>query len=100
MTEVLTYSSLVAGAGDETTGRLIGWTGKVLAEHPDQRRELVEDPSLIPAAIEEVLRYEPPGHQFARYVSKDVEFHGHDRAGGQRHVVSHGLRQPRRPPIR
>ena len=36
-------STVVAGAGNETTTRLIGWTGKVLAEHPDQRRELVED---------------------------------------------------------
>ena len=37
--EVLTYVNLLAGAGNETTTRLIGWTGKVLAEHPDQRRE-------------------------------------------------------------
>ena len=58
--EILTYVSVVAGAGNETTTRLIGWAGKVLAEHPDQRRELVDDPSLIPNAIEELLRYEPP----------------------------------------
>jgi cytochrome P450 len=47
--ELLTYISVITGAGNETTGRLIGWTGKVLADHPDQRRELVEDRSLIPA---------------------------------------------------
>ena len=58
--EVLIYVNVLAGAGNETTTRLIGWTGKVLAEHPDQRRELVEDPSLIPNAIEEILRFEPP----------------------------------------
>ena len=46
--ELLTYISVITGAGNETTGRLIGWTGKVLADHPDQRRELVEDRSLIP----------------------------------------------------
>ena len=40
--ELLTYLNVVAGAGNETTTRLIGWAGKVLAEHPDQRRELVE----------------------------------------------------------
>ena len=74
--EVLTCTSLIAGGAGETTGHLISWTGKVLADHPDQRRELVEDPSLIPAAIKEVLRYEPPGHQFARYVNKDVELLG------------------------
>ena len=35
--EVLHYTQVVAGAGNETTGRLIGWLAKVLAEHPDQR---------------------------------------------------------------
>ena len=59
--EALLYTTVVAGAGNETTTRLIGWAGKVLAEHPDQRRELVEDRSLVPNAIEELLRYEPPG---------------------------------------
>jgi cytochrome P450 len=74
--EVLTYTFVVAGAGNETTTRLIGWAGKVLAEHPDQRRELVQDPSLIPNAIEELLRFEPPAPQVGRYVAKDAEFHG------------------------
>lgn len=74
--EVLTYTTLLSSAGAETTGHLISWSGKTLAEHPDQRRELVEDPSLIPKAIEEVLRLESPAQQFARYVSTDVEFHG------------------------
>ncbi len=70
--EVLTYVNVVAGAGNETTTRLIGWSGNVLADHPDQRRELVEDRSLIPNAIEELLRYEPPAPHVARYVSRDV----------------------------
>jgi cytochrome P450 len=74
--EVLTYVNVVAGAGNETTTRLIGWAGKVLAEHPRQRRELVEDRSLIPNAIEELLRYEPPAPHVARYVSRDVEHYG------------------------
>ena len=74
--ELLIYISVVSGAGNETTTRLIGWTGKVLAEHPDQRRELVADPSLIPAAIEELLRYEPPAPHVARYVTRDVEYYG------------------------
>jgi cytochrome P450 len=74
--EVLTYVTVIAGAGNETTTRLIGWTGKVLADHPAQRRELVEDPSLIPNAIEEILRYESPAPHVARYVSRDVELYG------------------------
>ncbi len=74
--EVLTYVSLIASAGNETAAHLIAWTGKVLADHPDQRRELVDDPSLIPGAIEEVLRFESPAQQFARWVDEDVELHG------------------------
>ncbi|KUI37310.1 cytochrome P450 [Mycobacterium sp. GA-2829] len=75
--ELTVFLAVVAGAGVETTGRLFGWMGKVLAEHPDQRKELAADPSLIPTAIEELLRYEPPGPHVARYVaSDDVTFHG------------------------
>jgi cytochrome P450 len=74
--EVLTYTSVLAGAGNETTGRLIGWLAKVLAEHPDQRRLVVDDRSLIPNVIDETLRFEPTGHASARYVTEDVEYYG------------------------
>ncbi|MQY18877.1 cytochrome P450 [Nocardia macrotermitis] len=74
--ELLTYVNVVSGAGNETTTRLIGWAGKVLAEHPDQRRQLVQDPKLIPNAVEELLRFEPPAPHVARYVTRDVELHG------------------------
>jgi cytochrome P450 len=57
--EILTYVILIAAAGNDTTNRLIGWTGKVLSDHPDACRQLVEDPSLVPNAIEEILRFEP-----------------------------------------
>ena len=40
--EILNYIGLLAAAGNETTTRLIGWAGKVLAEHPDQRAELAQ----------------------------------------------------------
>ena len=74
--EVLTYTTVLAGAGNETTGRLIGWLAKLLAEHPDQRRDVVEDRSLVPRVIDEALRFEPTGHATARYVMEDVEYHG------------------------
>ena len=92
--EVLTYTQVLAGAGNETTGRLIGWLGKVLGDHPDQRRELVEDRSLIPNTIEETLRFEPTGPHIARYVARDVEYYGTHRAGGQRHAAAHRRGQP------
>ena len=72
-TEVLMYTSMVAGAGNETTTRLIGFIGALLSDHPDQRRELVADLGLIPGAIEEVLRYESPSPVQARYVAHDVK---------------------------
>jgi cytochrome P450 len=74
--EVLGYIGLLAGAGNETTTRLIGWTGKLLAEHPDQRALLVEDRSLVAGAIEEILRYESPSPVQARWVTHDVEHYG------------------------
>jgi cytochrome P450 len=75
-TEVLTYTSMIAGAGNETTTRLIGFIGQLLAEHPGQRRQLVGDFSLIPRAIEEVLRYEAPSPVQARYVARDAHYYG------------------------
>jgi cytochrome P450 len=74
--ELLVYLNVVAGAGNETATRLIGWAAKVLAEHPEQRRQLVENPGLIPQAVEELLRFEPPAPHVARYVTRDVEYYG------------------------
>ena len=75
--EVLTYTAVIAGAGNETTGRLIGWLAKVLAEHPDQRRAVVEDRSLIPNVIDETLRFEPTGprHRPLRHAGRRVLRH-------------------------
>ncbi|MGE2732964.1 cytochrome P450 [Mycolicibacterium vaccae] len=74
--ELLMYLTVVATAGAETTTRLIGWAGKTLAEYPDQRRELATNPNLIPQAIEEILRWEPPALHAARYVTRDTEYYG------------------------
>jgi cytochrome P450 len=88
--EVLTFVMLLAGAGNETTARLIGWTGKVLAEHPDQRRELAADRSLVPNAIEELLRFESPSPVQARYVTRDVEHYGQKISEGSVIVLLNG----------
>jgi cytochrome P450 len=74
--ELLIFINVLATAGNETTNRVIGWSGKILADHPDQRRQLVEDRSLVPNAVEEILRYQPPALQTCRYVTRDVEVHG------------------------
>jgi cytochrome P450 len=74
--ELLGYIGLLAGAGNETTTRLIGWTGYLLDRFPDQRRLVTEDRSLVPNAVEEILRYEAPSPVQARHVTRDVELHG------------------------
>jgi cytochrome P450 len=98
--ELLMYLIVVATAGAETTTRLIGWAGKTLAEHPDQRRELAENPALIPQAIEEILRWEPPALQIARYVARDVEYYGQTVPEGSAMLMLVGAanRDPRRFP--
>jgi cytochrome P450 len=75
-TEVMSYTAMIAGAGNETTARLIGFMAQLLSDHPDARHELAADPSLIPGAIEETLRYEPPSPVQARYVAQDAELYG------------------------
>ncbi len=88
--ETLMYIMLLAGAGNETTTRLIGWTGKLLGEHPDQRRELAADRSLVPNAIEEILRYEAPSPVQGRTVIRDVEYYGQTVPEGSIMVLING----------
>jgi cytochrome P450 len=88
--EVVNVVNLLAAAGNETTTRLVGWTGKVLAEHPDQLRMLAADRSLIPNAIEELLRFESPSPVQARFVTTDVEHQGQVVPAGSAMVLLNG----------
>ena len=97
--EVLTYTAVLAGAGNETTGRLIGWLAKVLAEHPDQRREVVEDRSLIPKVIDETLRFEPTGHATARYVMRGRRVLRHHHPRREPDPAAARVGQPRPAPL-
>ena len=74
--ELLMYVSILVAAGNETTGRLISFLGQLLADYPDQRRDLANNFSLIPNAIEEVQRYEPPALHTGRYVAHDADHYG------------------------
>jgi cytochrome P450 len=74
-TEAVTYTNVIVGAGNETATRLIGFALQLLAENPDQRKEIVANPSLIRPSIEEVLRYEAPSPVQARYLAHDVKIH-------------------------
>jgi cytochrome P450 len=70
--------------------RLLGWAGLVLADHPDQRADLVADVSLIPGAVEELLRYEPPSPVNARWTTRPVELHGEKIPAGSKVVLLTG----------
>jgi cytochrome P450 len=63
-------------AGHETTAKLIANGVVALTWYPYQRAELVADPSLIPGAVEEMLRWDPPSHYQGRWVERDVTLHG------------------------
>jgi cytochrome P450 len=75
--EVMAFFTLLELAGSETTARLLGWASVLLARHPEQRAQLVANRALIPNAVEELLRYEPPSPIQARFVTRAAEWHGH-----------------------
>ncbi len=66
---------MIAGGNDTSTG-MIGAAATLLDEHPDQRARLRDDPSLIPGAVEEILRLESPVQGLCRTTTRDVELHG------------------------
>jgi len=74
--ETIEFAMLLFVAGTETVGRLLGWAAVVLADHPDQRKELAADSSLLATAVEELLRYEAPSGIQGRWTTGDVELHG------------------------
>jgi cytochrome P450 len=74
--ELLATCILLLVAGHETTVNLIGNGSLALLRHPDQRKRLQEDPSLITTAVEELLRFDGPVQRTARIPSEDVTFGG------------------------
>ena len=96
--EVLHYTQVVAGAGNETTGRLIGWLAKVLAENPEQRRLVHDDRSLLTRTVDETLRFEPTGPHVARWMARDFSGYGTTVPAGSAMLLLFGAanRDPRR----
>jgi len=74
--EVGAFTTLLAAAGAETTAKLLGHAIYLLWKHPEQRRMLWDDPSRIPNAIEEVLRFEAPSQFQGRVALRDSTWHG------------------------
>ncbi len=74
--EAADFGNLLVSAGTETVGKLLGWAAIVLAENPETRAELAADRSLVPKAIEELLRYESPSPVQGRWTKTDTVVEG------------------------
>ena len=74
--QVVVKMTELAGAGFETTAKQIANAVVALAWYPDQRAELVANPSLMKNAVEEFVRWDPASHYVVRYIEEEVEFHG------------------------
>jgi cytochrome P450 len=88
--EIVGLAFVLFMAGVESTSALLSTAFRELALHPDQRRALVEDPSGIPAAVEEALRFDAPLQVSGRTTTRDVELHGVTIPAGQRVFLIHG----------
>ncbi|ONH28699.1 cytochrome P450 [Pseudofrankia asymbiotica] len=88
--ELASFAILLFSAGSETVARHVGWAASVLDEYPDQRAELARDPGLIPGAIEEILRYEPPSPVNARWTTRDVTVRDATIPAGSRVILITG----------
>ena len=84
------FVMLLAVAGNETTRNLISGAMLALIEHPEQYRRLADDPSLLPTAVEEFLRWVSPVMHFKRTAMRDVEIRGHQVKEGDRVTVWYG----------
>ncbi len=88
--DLLGFCFLLLIAGNDTTTSLIGSGAELLARHPDQRAELVKAPSLLPAAVEEMLRIESPTQALPRTAARDVALHGVSIPEGSRVMLLFG----------
>ena len=78
---------LLMAAGNDSTKATYCSGMRALMEDPDQKRELIEDPSLIPGAVEEALRMFPAFAHFRRTATQDTELHGHEIKQGEKVVM-------------
>lgn len=82
--ELVMLLVLLMVAGNETTRNALSGGMQLLIENPDQRQKLIDDPSLVASACEEVVRIVSPVHSFSRTVLEDTELHGVQLKEGQR----------------
>jgi len=88
--ELTSFVVLLAGAGVETVARLLSWAAVTLARHPGERQLLAGDPSLIPGAVEELLRYEAPSPVNGRWTLRPYLAHGVEIPAGSKVLLLNG----------
>jgi cytochrome P450 len=88
--EIKSFFNLLATAGNETVTKLLATAFYWLWKNPDQRRLLVEDPKLVPGAVEETLRYDPPSQYQGRTLTRDVALHGTTMPEGAKVMLING----------
>ncbi|WP_374025319.1 cytochrome P450 [Mycobacterium sp. HNNTM2301] len=88
--DLLNFSFLLLVAGNETTRNLIALGTLALIDHPDQFALLRSDPSLLPCAVEEMLRFTSPVTHMARQATEDVEIRGQRIKAGDTVVMLYG----------
>ncbi|HWV85494.1 MAG TPA: cytochrome P450 [Capillimicrobium sp.] len=85
--EIVMGFFLLVAAGNDSTKATYASAMRALIEHPDQRRLLVDDPSLIPGAVEEALRMFPAFAHFRRTATRDTELNGRQIREGDKVVM-------------
>jgi cytochrome P450 len=95
---ILSYVFTVVTGGNDTTTGMLGGAVQLLETDRDQRALLLDDPSLVPDAVEEFLRLTSPVQGLARSTTRDVELHGTVIPAGRRVLLLYGAanRDPRR----
>lgn len=88
--DIRAFFNLLATAGNETVTKLLATAIYWLARFPDERRTLIEDPALVPNAVEELLRFDPPSHYQGRTLMRDVELYGERLPAGARVAIVNG----------
>ncbi|HEX3510835.1 MAG TPA: cytochrome P450 [Solirubrobacteraceae bacterium] len=86
-TEIVMGFFLLMAAGNDSTKATYCSGMRALMENPDQKRELIDDPALIPGAVEEALRMFPAFAHFRRTATRDTELHGQQIKAGEKVVM-------------
>jgi cytochrome P450 len=87
--ETISYYVIIATAGHDTTASSMAGGIHALVEHPEQLQRLRDDPSLIPTAVDEIIRWVTPVKHFMRNCTTPYDLHGHHFEPGDMVMLSY-----------